>query len=194
MATAVLFGAGSGALHAVTGPDHVLSLGPVALGQARAPWRIGLSWGVGHALGTLALALPLLLLSSFVHLPSIAAWGDRLAGAALILTASWSWLNLRHGGAHTHDASRRPLAVGLVHGLSGAGSLLLVFPVLVSSSTPRGVAFLSAFAVGSTVAMAALTWAISKLGSKLRGSALARLQPLLSLCSIALGMAWLAGA
>src|SRR5690606_31481365 len=98
MTSAVLLGASSGALHAVTGPDHVLSLGPLMLGRPPAPWRIGLSWGAGHALGTLLLALPVVWFTQSVHLPWLAALGDRLAGLALIATAAWSFF---HGRAHT---------------------------------------------------------------------------------------------
>lgn len=194
MTMAVLFGAGSGALHAVTGPDHVLSLGPVALGQPRSSWRIGLEWGVGHALGTLLLAVPLLLLATSLHLPRIAAWGDRLAGAALIGTAAWSWFNLRRRAHAALEGSQRPLFMGLIHGVCGAGTLVLVLPVLISSSLPRGLSFLAAFAIGSTVSMAALTWAISKLGGKLQHRSIARIQPAIALASIGLGTAWLIGA
>lgn len=49
MTAAILYGAGSGALYAVTGPDHVLSLGPVALRRKRGSFRVGLAWGVGPA-------------------------------------------------------------------------------------------------------------------------------------------------
>jgi hypothetical protein len=69
MTSTVLFGASSGALHAVTGPDHVLSLGPIVLGSRRSPWRVGLCWGLGHAVGTLLLSLPFLWLSHAVQLP-----------------------------------------------------------------------------------------------------------------------------
>ncbi len=49
---------GSGALHAVTGPDHVLSLAPLAVAQERRlAWRIGLGWGLGHAVRTLLVGL-----------------------------------------------------------------------------------------------------------------------------------------
>src|SRR5688572_8215922 len=76
MAIALLSGAGSGALHAITGPDHLLSLGPAALRSPHTARRIGLYWGIGHALGTLLLSLPLLFLMQAAHVAALAASSD----------------------------------------------------------------------------------------------------------------------
>lgn len=189
MATALLLGAGSGALHAVTGPDHVLSLGPVALRRTRGSWRVGMAWGLGHALGTLVLAVPALVVAGLVHVPALAAWGDRLAGVALIGTAAWSWRAMRRRAEGEPDG-RNPVLVGLVHGMTGAGSLVLVLPVLLTGSTGRSLAFLVAFAVGSTLAMAGLTAAIARVGARLEGRVVARLQRAMVAASLALGAAW----
>jgi hypothetical protein len=70
----------------------VRSLAPVALRQPRAPWRIGL-------------AAP----SRLVHLPRLAAWGDRAAGAALVITALVSWWSTRR---HSSPTSSRAWAAG----------------------------------------------------------------------------------
>jgi nickel/cobalt exporter len=195
MTVAMLYGAGSGALHAVTGPDHVLCLSPAALQRPKASWRIGMVWGVGHALGTLALAVPLLVLAHAVHVPSLAAWGERLAGAALLATAVLSVRSLRtaRAGTAAHAPLKSPLWVGLVHGLTGAGSLVLVLPVIVTGSIDRALLFLAAFAIGSTVAMAALTSAIAKVGRTLNARAIERAQLALALGAALLGTYWLVG-
>jgi hypothetical protein len=192
MTVAMLYGAGSGALHAVTGPDHVLCLSPAALRRPESSWRIGFVWGVGHAFGTLALAVPLLLLAHVVHAPSLATWGERLAGAALIATAVISLRTLRPARAPAKQASlQSPLWVGLAHGLTGAGSLVLVLPVIVTGSLDRALTFLGAFAIGSTLAMAALTSAIARVGNKLSPRDIARAQRALAWAAIALGGYWL---
>jgi hypothetical protein len=193
MTIALLYGAGSGALHAVTGPDHVLSLGPVALRHPRESFRIGLSWGVGHAIGTLVLALPLLVLSNLVHLPTLATWGQRGAGAALLMAAGWSLWTARTRSAEHNTDSRTPLMVGLLHGMTGAGSLLLVLPVLVSGSLERTVLFLAAFSVGGALAMALLTSVIAKLGAKLEQRVIARFQAVMMGTAAVLGSYWLIG-
>lgn len=194
MTVAMLYGAGSGALHAVTGPDHVLCLSPAALERPKASWRIGFVWGVGHALGTLLLAVPLLVLAHVVHVPSLAAWGERLAGAALLATSVVALRSLRNAGprdAEPQGPRTGPLWVGLVHGLTGAGSLVLVLPVIVTGSVDRALLFLAAFAIGSTVAMAALTSAIAKVGRLLDARSIVRVQRALAAGAALLGAYWL---
>jgi nickel/cobalt transporter (NicO) family protein len=202
MTGAVLFGASSGALHAVTGPDHVLSLGPLVLDTRRPPWRIGLSWGVGHALGTLLLALPVVWFAQAMHLPWLADAGDRLAGLALVVTAAWSFYQARAhalgtagsaapAGSRPRRVGRNAFLVGVVHGLTGAASLMLVVPMLASGSRLTSVAFLFAFALGSTLGMALLTSLLARLGSRLEPRVLGRSRSLLCAASGALGSFWL---
>jgi len=172
---ALLFGFGSGAVHAVTAPDHLLSIAPVVL---RAPARalpVGTAWGVGHALGTLLLGLPLLLLAAVVNLARFGPWGVRLAGLALLVTTAWSWQTSRRAVAVAVD-TRAPFLVGLVHGVTGAAALLLMLPVLVSASLVASVGFLLTFAVGSTLGMVAFAWMVGRLGSNLAPRATDRLQ------------------
>lgn len=194
MTTAVLMGVGAGALHAVTGPDHVLSVGPVAV-RAQKPWRVGLRWGLGHAVGTLALALPVLAFSTLFDLEHFAAWGERIAGLALVLMAASAWRQLRrpseHAEANAHDADRTT-AVGFVHGITGGASLMLALPVVLGTSTTNAAAWLVAFGVGSTVAMAMLASAVSRWGKQLSSTTEQRLQYAMCGLSALLGVAWLA--
>lgn len=168
MALSLIYGAGSGALHALTGPDHVLSLGPVALRHPRESFRIGLHWGIGHAAGTLLLGLPALFLAHRFDLAMLAERGTRVAGAVLMVTAALSLYSLsRARSAVTRIETKSPLFVGLVHGVTGAASLLLVLPVVAAGSTARTLTFLFAFGFGSALSMAALTFAIARLGQRL---------------------------
>lgn len=191
MSVAILAGASSGALHAVTGPDHLLSLGPAALRAPRRAGRIGLMWGVGHALGTLLLSLPLLALAQLSRVSSLVELGNRLSGAALLLMAAWSWHSSRRAGASTVE-QRGPLWVGLVHGVTGASALLLVLPSALTGDVARSLVYLLAFAVGSTLAMAALTRVIGRVGHALDARRLAHLQRALLGGAVALGSYWLA--
>jgi hypothetical protein len=194
MTLAALIGVSSGAVHAVTGPDHVLSLGPAALRRRRAPWSLGLTWGAGHALGTLLLALPLLLLARATYWAQIAAVSDRIAGAALLAMAVWSARNLRATNTTAAaEPSRSPLLVGFVHGITGATALVLMLPVLASGSLPMTFAFLSGFALGSTLAMGALTSALALLGGRLRDRVIGLAQRTLLVGASVLGLVWLVG-
>lgn len=188
MALAALYGVGSGALHAVTGPDHVLSLGPAALSQPGRSFAIGLRWGVGHGMGTLLLSLVFLFATQWLRLEWVAAWGERLSALTLLALGVWSYraTHLQAASLAAHE-TRSPLYIGLVHGLGGAGSLLLMLPVLASGSLVNSLLFLLAFAVGSTLAMAAFTAALAKLGTRLARSWLLPVQRSLCCVSIAVG-------
>jgi nickel/cobalt exporter len=195
MTTAVLMGVGAGALHAVTGPDHVLSVGPVAV-RATKPWQVGLRWGLGHAVGTLALALPVLAFSTLFDLEGFAVQGERIAGLALLLMAASAWRQLRHREDRADDKNApgddRTLVVGFVHGITGGASLMLALPVVLGTSTTNATAWLVAFGVGSTIAMAALTSAVARWGKRLSSSTERRLQYAMCGLSALLGVAWLA--
>ena len=171
MTSAILVGAGAGALHAVTAPDHLLSLGPVAIRAPAHALRLGTLWGVGHGVGTLLLGLPLVLLAPLLHLEAISGVSDRLAGAVLLGTAAWSFYAIRRvplaGVATTPPDPRAPLFVGFLHGLTGVGALVLMLPLMLSGTLVSAVGFLLAFAVGSTFAMSALTWLMGVVGARL---------------------------
>lgn len=208
MATAILLGAGSGALHAVTGPDHLLSLGPVVLERPRKAAGVGLVWGVGHGIGTLLLAAAVLLMAEYVNLSALDGWSGRIAGAVLIATG----LVVLHkktdpqnsAGSPTLDSGSShagaPLTVGLLHGATGASALLLLLPAATQAvQAGNGAlpaesgAYLIAFAVGSTLAMGALTGALGALSTRaptaLRSG---RVQRALGSLSVAFGAAWVA--
>lgn len=188
----VVSGLASGALHAIAGPDHVLGLVPLALGQRRAAWRIGLVWGTGHAIGTAAAGALLAALASAAQMPVASVWGDRLAGAALV-AVGLAGLARRARRAKGHGAGAGTLLVGLVHGATGAAGLLFLAPAALAGDAAQAAAFLVAFGLGSTLAMAALTAAVAAAGRVVTGpAALVPLARGASALSVALGLGWLA--
>jgi hypothetical protein len=193
MGIAVLIALGLGALHALSGPDHLLSLAPLSVGRRHGAWRVGLLWGFGHGLGTLAAAAVLIVAFSAVHLDGIHLWAERVAGFTLLLMGAWG-LRSRALSQPGKDPLRGVLAVGLVHGITGAAALLLILPAVVSGTSAYRALYLGGFAVGSTLAMAALTSAIAAF-SRLRRmpAALGTFVPrAASALSIAFGGAWVA--
>ncbi|WP_246137609.1 hypothetical protein [Myxococcus llanfairpwllgwyngyllgogerychwyrndrobwllllantysiliogogogochensis] len=185
---------GSGALHALAGPDHLLSLAPLSVGRRRGAWRVGLLWGFGHGLGTLIAAGVLLVLLSAVHLESVDRWAERLAGLALLGMGVWG-LRRKLGSGDEALASRGVLAVGLVHGLTGASALVLLLPIAVSGTAPEQALYLGGFSIGSTLAMSALTASIAAFSRiKQFSSKLATHVPrVASTVSILVGSAWMLG-
>jgi nickel/cobalt exporter len=167
---AALVGLGSGALHAVSGPDHLLSLAPMSLGLRRRAWRVGLLWGLGHALGTVVCAAAVLAVASMFELELLSTWGDRLAGAALFVMGVVGlrrWHALRSPLVAAARASKNTvsswevLSIGLLHGVSGAAAVLLLLPAALAHSVLWKALYLGGFALGSTLAMAALTAALA---------------------------------
>jgi hypothetical protein len=194
MGVAVLAAIGSGALHALSGPDHLLSLAPLSVGRRRGAWRVGLLWGIGHALGTLAAAAVLILALSAVHLEGVNLWAERVAGLALLGMGVWG-LKRRALSQGSQAVGRGVLTVGLVHGLTGAAALVLLLPAAVSGSGAFRALYLGGFAVGSTLAMAGLTAGLAALSRARRmpaalGSQVPRVA---SALSIALGGVWMVG-
>jgi hypothetical protein len=197
---AALAGLGSGAIHAVSGPDHLLSLAPLSLGVGRKAWRVGLLWGIGHALGTLLCVAGVALASSALKLDVLNTYGERLGGLALIVTGVIGlrrWLAYRPPDKQAPVAAgiARPggvLAIGFIHGLTGAAAVLMLLPAAVSSSPAWQALFIGGFAFGSTVAMAGLTAALAGCSRAVRKRELIlrHVPALASFGSVVLGGFW----
>jgi nickel/cobalt exporter len=134
-----------------------------------------------------------LLFAELIALERFATHGTRIAGVALMATAALSSLSLvrAHGSASALEA-RSPLFVGVVHGLTGAASLLLVLPMIASGSIALTLSFLVAFGLGSALAMAGLTFAIARVGQRLTARNVLRTQWALTLAGFAVGALFLA--
>lgn len=191
MGFVALTGMGSGALHALAGPDHLISLAPLSVSRRRGAWRIGLLWGAGHALGSLAAAVVMMVAVSAAELEGIDRWAEALAGVALI---GMGVIGLRRRISFEDEASvsRGVFAVGLLHGVTGAAGLMLLLPGIVSGELLHRAVFLGGFSLGSTVAMAALTAGIALLarGRRVPAAVLTRVPKIASGGSILLGGAW----
>ncbi len=193
MPFALLAGLSSGALHALAGPDHLLSLAPLSYGRREGAWRLGFLWGVGHGLGTLVAVGLLMLVVQAVPLHGLELWAERVAASALLLTGLWG-LKRRLGAEDVKALSRGVLGVGLVHGLTGGAALLLLLPAVVSGSNAERVLYLGGFSVGSTLAMAALTAGLSAFSQTRRLPAAlgVHVPRVASGLSVAVGGAWIA--
>jgi len=198
---ATLTGLGSGALHALSGPDHLVSLTPLSVGRPRG-WTIGLLWGAGHGVGTLLLGGLLLLAAHELPLASVATWAERIAGVALLglglqgLRSSLRGLGAAAGAPPAGAgrlAWRAVVTIGFIHGATGAAGLLLLLPAAVTGTPAEQALFLAGFTVGSTLAMAALTEGLATASRRPAASRLVRhAPPVASVASIALGVVWIA--
>ena len=192
-------------LRHATDPDHVVAVTTlVASGReraARSAARLGLAWGMGHAVTLFTFGLPVLLFAR--SLPEDVQRGAETAVAGLIvylalrLLGRWRRGELRfHEHPHAHTHGRTPLAafgIGLVHGLGGSAgvSVLLVATI---DSRPVAVLALAILAVFTAVSMTSLTTGVGlTLASGPARRGFARLAPVLGVASLAFGV-WYATA
>jgi cytochrome c biogenesis protein CcdA len=189
-------------LRHATDPDHLTAVTTLVVSDerhgGRRAARLGLAWGLGHALTLLLLGLPVVLFDTLLPEPvqqaAEVAVGLVIVGLAIRLLLRWrrgyfhthahSHGELRHSHPHVHvhardhrhdSLGRTPLAafgIGLVHGIGGsAGAGILIVGAV--PGTAASLTALVVFALGTAASMAALSSAFGyALG---RGPLLARL-------------------
>ncbi len=101
-------GLAAGSMHVVLGPDHLAAVLPLSVGQGRRGAGIGLSWGLGHAVGVVVLVVAGQLLRGIVDIGAWSAgaeWsvGLLLLGLGLFTLVRASRLTI-HQHPHEHDA------------------------------------------------------------------------------------------
>ena len=193
-------------LRHATDPDHVVAVTTLVAGgrdrAARSAARLGLAWGLGHALTLFAFGLPVLLFARALPEPAQRVAETAVAGLivylALRLLGRWRRGELRfHEHPHAHGRGRRtPLAafgIGLVHGLGGSAGVGVLL-VATIDSRPIAVLALAIFAFFTAVSMTSLTTGFGlTLASRRVRRGFERLAPALGLASLAFGL-WYASA
>ncbi len=179
----------AGVHHALAGPDHMAGVAPLVARTERRPWRIGFSWGLGHAGGALlAASIALALRSRIPGLEEqLSAVSERVVGVvlcvigALGLRAALRREEMRH--AHPHSA----FGLGLVHGAAGLSHLFAVLPSLALPGVALPACYLGGYAAGC---LGALTGFAAVLGRLPRNHARAWLGAS-SAVSLCVGVSWI---
>jgi ABC-type nickel/cobalt efflux system permease component RcnA len=188
---ALALGALLGARHAFE-PDHVAAVA-LLTAENRSPRRaalLGAIWGLGHTIALLAAAAVLSAVGS--SMPPLLETALELGVAVMlvVLGVRGIWravIEMRSGPAHVHHHgllahrhagaerhvhlgpwafARRPLLIGLLHGLAGSGALAALVAAKLPALGSRLI-YVLCFGAGSILGMAALSGAA--------GLALARL-------------------
>jgi len=177
----IALGLGLGARHAFE-PDHLAALGVLAAEApgARRTALLGAVWGIGHSAALLLVGSALAALS--MRMPDrladalelgVSSMLIALGGRAVVRAARSGRLGPAvphaHGAlGHAHSASRdhvhvgrfvlarRPLLIGMVHGLAGSGALTTLVLAGLPSSAAR-LWFMALFGIGSVMGMAAVS-------------------------------------
>ncbi len=176
MLFSILTGFAAGAVHVVSGADHLVAMAPTAFRQPKLALRSGLAWGLGHSVGVLLLACAAILLKDFVKIERMSSFAELCVGVFLLVVGTLTIktsLGLRihthshkhgNGSKHQHlhlhlrgrkkhnSHSHASTSLGLLHGLAGASHLLAVIPAL--ALPPVGAfLYLMFYLLGSVLAM-----------------------------------------
>ncbi len=179
----VLSAALGGAMHVLSGPDHMAAIAPLAIERPKQSWLAGWTWGLGHASGVVLVAtLAVLMRDLLPPVALISAWGDRVVGGALIGIGLWGVRRaLRVGHAwhthngvphtHTHVRGGPPLLrrlghahaaflMGILHGVAGTSHFLGVLPALALPTRAASLTYIVVFGLSSIAAMTGFAAAV----------------------------------
>ncbi|MBX2803639.1 MAG: hypothetical protein KTR31_38530 [Myxococcales bacterium] len=183
-------GLSAGALHVLSGPDHLAALAPIALNSRTQGFRVGAQWGAGHGLGVVLLGLLGLGARHVLDPHWLSAWSEWLVGFVLIGVGAWAlWSSSRDTEPtphHTHAA----VGVGLLHGAAGAGHLYGLVPALMLP-VEQVLVYLGAYLAAAVLSMALFGGLLARLA---RSGTPALLQWLMrgsGVFAIAVGLVWL---
>ena len=206
----------AGAVHVVTGPDHLAAVAPFAIQENRRSWILGLKWGLGHASGVVLVALFAWVLRDTLSVEVFSSHCERLVGLMLIAIGIWGLRRTFGVHAHSHHHPEHPaehthlhihagqdhqchthaaLGVGILHGLAGASHFLGVLPALAMPTRTAAAVYLVLFGIGTIVSMSDFSVLIGSLGSRLAHSGLSYFRGIaatVSTASVALGIFWIA--
>jgi hypothetical protein len=150
-----------GLRHAID-PDHVVAVTTILTSERtfrRALW-IGALWGIGHSLALFAAGGAIIAFRLVVP-PRVGLTFELAVAFMLILLG---FRSLRPGQPHDHPHSkldaRRPLLIGIVHGLAGSAAVTLLVLTTIRS-LPWAIAYLAIFGVGTIAGMMIVTGALA---------------------------------
>lgn len=193
LAVAVLLG-----LRHASDPDHLAAVTTlVASGKERTrsvAARLGIAWGLGHAVTLFAFGIPILLYEKFLPAP-VQQGAEAAVGIMIVALAAWLLLRWRRGyfrGHLDHVGSRRSPAqafgIGLVHGMGGSAGVGVLLLAAVESTSVAVVA-LGLLALFTAVSMTLLTTGFGiTLGSRPVRRSFNAVAPVLGAVSMAFGV------
>ena len=189
----ILTGLSAGALHVISGPDHLAVVAPLVAEKPSKGFQLGFRWGLGHGLGVVILGLLGMFIKGYIDIESWSTNAEVLVGWLLIAVGLWSIWNNRSSGpkitaGHDHSDNRVVFGVGLFHGMAGTGHLLGVLPSLLLSQMEAAV-YLGMYFISAIGAMMGFGWLLSKVVSSV--GSLRTWTLLTATASIGVGLYWI---
>ena len=99
-------GIAAGAVHVLTGPDHLAAVVPLSVNRRQRGWSVGLAWGAGHALGSCLLIGAAFALRGMLPTDlfiSVSAFCEYLVGVLLVGLGCWGVWRAKSLRLHTHE-------------------------------------------------------------------------------------------
>ena len=214
MLISVLTGFAAGAVHVVSGADHMVAMAPSSIQKPREALSNGLGWGVGHSAGVLILSALGILAKDLINIELMSSYAEFLVGISLLIVGLLairtsmkvnihmhqhihgegkphkhfhfhSLGNKLHSG-HMHAAT----GLGILHGFAGASHLVAIIPAL-ALPLVGAIAYLFAYLLGSVIAMGCVVLGISFAANKANKMFYPFLMRLIGGLSIVIGIFWL---
>ncbi|MBM3847755.1 MAG: hydantoin utilization protein A [Verrucomicrobia bacterium] len=190
----LITGLAAGALHVMSGPDHLAAVAPLATHSPWRAWKYGVRWGLGHSGGVAVAGVILLALRDSVNVESVSGWAELTVGLALIAVGIWSlrraFSRRLHSHPHAHGAethlhfhahsaetshgrgemgshhhNHAATGLGALHGLAGSSHLFALLPAMALPQRLDGVVYLAGYSVGTIIAMALFAHGVSRIAS-----------------------------
>ena len=214
MMISVLTGFAAGAVHVVSGADHMVAMAPSAIQKPRVALMDGLGWGIGHSAGVLILSLLGILAKDFINIELMSSYAESLVGISLLIVGLFAIrtslrVNIHmhehmHGEAtphkhfHFHSLGNKlhrshqhaATGLGVLHGFAGASHLVAVIPAL-ALPLVGAIMYLFAYLIGSVFAMGCVVLGISFAANKANKMFYPFLMRSIGGLSIVIGIFWL---
>ena len=214
MLISILTGFAAGAVHVVSGADHMVAMAPSSVRKPRVALINGLAWGIGHSAGVLILSILGILAKDLINIELMSSYAEFLVGISLLIVGGVAIrtslkVNIHmhqhmHGEeathkhfhfhslgnkihrSHTHAAT----GLGVLHGFAGASHLVAVIPAL-ALPLFGALAYLLAYLIGSVFAMGCVVLGISFATRKANKMFYPFLMRSIGALSIVTGIFWL---
>ena len=214
MLVSTLTGFAAGAVHVVSGADHMVAMAPSAIRKPRFALMDGIAWGIGHSAGVLILSILGILAKDLINIELMSSYAEFLVGISLLIVGILAIrtslrVNIHmhqhmHGEetphqhfhfhslgkkihkSHTHAAT----GLGVLHGFAGASHLIAIIPAL-ALPLLGAITYLFAYLLGSVFAMGCVVLGISFAASKANKMFYPFLMRSIGSLSIVTGIFWL---
>ena len=171
----------AGAIHVVSGADHLIAMTPSSIASPKHALKNGLSWGIGHSSGVVLLSFLAIYFKDVTQVSKFSNFAEFLVGISLLIIGIIAIKNsfkfnfhshlhkhnngISHKHLHSHinkdqQHSHALTGLGVLHGIAGGTHLIAVIPAL-ALPIQEALAYLISYLIGSLIIMIIFTYLIS---------------------------------